>query len=360
MNAIETQNLTRVFVRYNYVGTQVSMDREDNPGGLFLSLYNRYFNKNVKKETLYAVNEVNIKVKKGQLVCILGPNGCGKTTLLRILATLLQPTQGTAYIMGHDVVKEEKVIWRYVTYVAGLLTGGAWMDPRLTPRDILTIQARLYGFPEERIRDALELSRLIDVANVRVSTFSTGMLARLSVAIGLLRDSPVYLLDEPMVGISKDVTEELYSYMKNDIQKRMGATFLYATNNVFEAQRLADEIIMMYGGKVIAQGKIDELITKFFKEQVIEIEISNCSFDILKSIDSLPKVSKIINLTSKNELDTTLAIYTAFPREILPILIREILEKNGEIRYIKVREPTLEEVFIKVMKEKSKEGEVAS
>ncbi|WP_342784862.1 ATP-binding cassette domain-containing protein [Thermofilum sp.] len=83
------------------------MDREDNPGGLFLSLYNRYFNKNVKKETLYAVNEVNIKVKKGQLVCILGPNGCGKTTLLRILATLLQPTQGTVYIMGHDVVKEE-------------------------------------------------------------------------------------------------------------------------------------------------------------------------------------------------------------------------------------------------------------
>jgi ABC-2 type transport system ATP-binding protein len=99
--------------------------------------------------------------------------------------------------MGHNIVKEEDEVWRHVTYIAGLLTGGAWMDAKLTPRQILLIQSKLYGFPRERIDDALKLAGLEDAADARVTTFSTGMLARLSVAIGLLRESPVYLLDEP-------------------------------------------------------------------------------------------------------------------------------------------------------------------
>jgi len=180
--AIETVDLTRTYVRYNYRGVRVSMDIENNPGGLLLSLYNRYFNRNVVKEEVVAVDHVNLKIPQGELVCLLGPNGSGKTTLLRILATLLKPTSGTAYVMGHDIVKEEGEVWRHVTYIAGLLTGGAWMDARLTPRQILTIQSQLYGFPRDRIEDALKLSGLEEVADVRVATFSTGMLARLSVA----------------------------------------------------------------------------------------------------------------------------------------------------------------------------------
>ena len=173
MLAVETVDLTRTYVRYNYKGTRISMDADDNPGGLFLSLYNRYFNRNVVKEEVVAVDHVNIKIPRGELVCLLGPNGSGKTTLLRVLATLLKPTSGTAYIMGHDIVKEEEESWRHVTYIAGLLTGGAWMDARLTPRQILLIQSKLYGFPRERINNALKLAGLEDVADARVATFST-------------------------------------------------------------------------------------------------------------------------------------------------------------------------------------------
>jgi ABC-2 type transport system ATP-binding protein len=352
MYAIETIGLTRTYLRYNYKGTHVSMDRDDNPGGLLLSLYNRYFNRNVEKEEIVAVDDVNLKIPQGELVCLLGPNGSGKTTLLRVLATLLKPTRGTAYIMGHDILKEEDDIWRHATYIAGLLTGGAWMDARLTPRQILLIQAKLYGFPPERIDDALKLSELEDVADTRVATFSTGMLARLSAAIGLLRDSPVYLLDEPMSGISKEVTQELYTHMKENIVRKAKATILFATHNLIEAERYADRVILMHRGKVIAQGKPEELIMSIYKEQSIEFEVLNCPPDVVKSLEGLSGILKFVDLGKVDEETIRLVMYTEDPRKVLPKAISTIVEGGGEIKHVKVNKPTLEDIFIRVVREK--------
>jgi ABC-2 type transport system ATP-binding protein len=350
--AIETVDLTRTYVRYNYKGARVSMDVENNPGGLLLSLYNRYFNRNVVREEVVAVDHVNLKIPRGELVCLLGPNGSGKTTLLRILATLLKPTSGTAYVMGHDIVKEEDEVWRHVTYIAGLLTGGAWMDARLTPRQILTIQSQLYGFPRDRIEDALKLAGLEEVADVRVATFSTGMLARLSVAIGLLRDSPVYLLDEPMSGISRDVAEEIYVHMKENIVRKAKATILYATHNLIEAERYADRVVLMHRGKVIAQGKPEELISSMFREMSIEFEVSNCTREILKLVEGVSGISKFVELGETGEDSSRFVVYTENPRGVLPKVISTIVENGGEVRYVKVNKPTLEDLFIRIAREK--------
>jgi ABC-2 type transport system ATP-binding protein len=352
MYAVETVDLTRTYVRYNYKGTRISMDADDNPGGLFLSLYNRYFNRNVVKEEVVAVDHVNIKIPRSELVCLLGPNGSGKTTLLRVLATLLKPTSGTAYIMGHDIVKEEEESWRHVTYIAGLLTGGAWMDARLTPRQILLIQSKLYGFPRERINDALKLAGLEDVADARVATFSTGMLARLSVAIGLLRESPVYLLDEPMSGISRDIAMEIYTYMKENIVRKANATIIYATHNLVEAEMYADRVILMHRGKVIAQGKPEELITETFKEQSIDFETSNCTRDVLKLVEGISGISSLVELEKTEEDTCRFVIYTENPRGVLPKVITTIVESGGEVKYVKVNKPTLEDIFIKLVRER--------
>lgn len=350
--AIKTENLTRIFTRYNYLGAHVDMDYDNNPGGLFLSIYNRLFNRSVAKEKVVALDNVNLKIEPGKLVCLLGPNGSGKTTLLRILATLLRPTSGKAYIMGHDVVKEEDEIWKYLVYIAGLLTGGAWLDMRLTPREILTIQSKLYNFPSDRIFDALKISGLEEVANVKVSTFSTGMLARLSLAIGLLRDSPVYLMDESLGGISKEVVEELYSYIKENLIRKKGATILYATHDLYDAERLADEVVLMHGGKIVAQGKPEDIILSVCKDHSIELEVLNCSKDALRSLEGVAHVSKFV--VSRTQVEDTLKIimYTSEPKEVLPKVISIITEKGVELKYIKINKPTLEDVFIRMFGKK--------
>jgi len=350
--AIETKHLTRTFTRYNYLGAHVDMDYDNNPGGLFLSIYNRFFNKSVIREKVIALDDVNLKIDQGKLVCLLGPNGSGKTTLLRILATLLKPTSGKAYIMGHDVVEEEDEIWRYLVYIAGLLTGGSWLDMRLTPREILTIQSKLYNFPSDRIPDALNISGLEDVANVRVSTFSTGMLARLSLAIGLLRDSPVYLMDESFGGISKEIVEELSSYMKENLVRKKRATILYATHDLYEVERLADEVILMHKGKIVAQGKPEELILSICKEHSIEFEVSNCQRDTLRSLEGLPHVSRLVTSIDQKENVLVITLYTSQPREVLPKAISVITESGAELKYVRINKPTLEDLFIKMFGEK--------
>ncbi len=350
--AIETENLTRTFTRYNYLGMHVDMDYSNNPGGLFLSIYNRLFNRKVVKEEVVALDNVNLKVEPGRLVCLLGPNGSGKTTLLRILATLLRPTSGKAYVMGHDVVKEEDEIWRYLVYIAGLLTGGSWLDVRLTPREILTIQSKLYNFPPDRVFDALEISGLEDVANVRVSTFSTGMLARLSLAIGLLRDSPVYLMDESLGGISREIVEELYSYIKENLIRKKGATILYATHDLYDAERLADEVVLMHGGRIVAQGKTEDIILRVCEDHSIELEVLNCSKDALRSLEGVAHVSKFVVNRTREEGTLNIVMYTSKPREVLPKVISIITENDIELKYIKINKPTLEDVFIKMFGKK--------
>jgi len=140
------------------------------------------------------------------------------------------------------------------------------------------------------------------------------MLARLSVAIGLLREFPVYLLDKPVSGISRDIAEEIYTYMKENINRKANATIIYATHNLVEAERYADRVILMHRGKVIAQGKPDELITETFKEQSIDFEASNCTRDVLKLVEGISGISSLVELGKTEEDTCRFVIYTENPR----------------------------------------------
>ncbi len=350
MYAIETFDLCKSYVRYRYPAGAVSFDSSDNPGGVFLSLYRRLLGKGVVKEEVVALDHVNIRVGEGRVVGLLGPNGSGKTTLLRVLCGIYRPTSGTASIMGRDILKYENELWRYVTYVAGLLSGGMWMDARLTAREVLDVQCRVFGLPRERVGEALRLSGLEDVADVRVATFSTGMLARLSFCTGLLKDCPVYLMDEPMAGISKETADELYSHIRF-LCDQAGATILYATNNVYEAERLCDEVIIMVRGRAVTQSSIEDLMREVSPFETIEIEVRGG--DAYRLFEEMG----IRWASGGGSRETTrFLLYVRNAREILPEIIRDVVRRGLDIVYVRVKSPSLEDVYLKYIGEEDEKG----
>jgi daunorubicin resistance ABC transporter ATP-binding subunit len=199
-----------------------------------------------------ALDGLSLRIEAGTVVGLLGPNGAGKTTLVRVLSTLLRPTRGTARIMGHDVVRDSLP----VRLAIGLAGQYAAVDQELTGRENLEMVGRLYRLPraEARRRAAEVLDRLslTDAADRRVAGYSGGMRRRLDLAASLTGRPPVLLLDEPTTGLDPRSRQELWTIV--DELRDAGTTVLLTTQYLEEADRLAQRIIVVDAGTVIAEG----------------------------------------------------------------------------------------------------------
>jgi ABC-2 type transport system ATP-binding protein len=201
---------------------------------------------------IHAVAGVDIEVAEGEIYAFLGPNGAGKTTTVRMLTTLLRPTGGSARVAGHDVVHEAAQVRRAI----GVALQEAALDPLMTGRELIRLQATLHGLPTEEGRrrsDAL-LSRvgLSQAADRRVGTYSGGMRRRLDLASALVHEPSVLFLDEPTTGLDpvsrKAIWEEVAAL--ND----EGTTVFLTTQYLEEADQLADRVGIIAGGKIVAEG----------------------------------------------------------------------------------------------------------
>jgi ABC-2 type transport system ATP-binding protein len=204
---------------------------------------------------LRVLRGVDFDVARGSIFALLGSNGAGKTTVVRILSTLLAPDAGTATVAGFDVVTHPAKVRESIS-----LTGQfAAVDDILTGRENLVLMARLWHLKgvDRVVDDLLTRFELIDAAERRVATYSGGMRRRLDIAMSLIGNPPVIFLDEPTTGLDPQSRLEVWTSIK-ELAGR-GTTVLLTTQYLDEAEQLADRIAILHGGRIIANGTLNEL-----------------------------------------------------------------------------------------------------
>jgi len=211
---------------------------------------------------------VDFEVNQGEIFALLGSNGAGKTTIVKILTTLLKPDGGTALVNGFDVVEKPGEVRRSIS-----LTGQfAAVDEILTGRENLIMIARLWHLTNSRQVAADLLSRfgLSDAADRRVSTYSGGMRRRLDIAMSLIGKPQVIFLDEPTTGLDPEARIEVWKTVKELADG--GTTVFLTTQYLEEAEQLADRIAILHEGKIVVSGTLEELKKRFPPAKVEYVE----------------------------------------------------------------------------------------
>jgi len=207
---------------------------------------------------LVAVDNLVLSIDKGEMFGLLGPNGAGKSTTIKMLTTLLPPTQGTALVDGFDIVRQPGAVRRIIGYVPQMLSA----DGTLTGVENLLVFARLYDLPRrerrERVRAALDFMGLSDAADRPVRQYSGGMIRRLEIAQSMLHNPRVLFLDEPTVGLDPAARRAVWDHIE-ELRGRTGATIVLTTHQMEEADALCDRIAIMHRGARVAQGTPAEL-----------------------------------------------------------------------------------------------------
>ena len=204
----------------------------------------------------HALIEVDLAIPRGALFGLLGPNGAGKSTLINILAGLVNKSGGSAAIWGFDIERRP----RRARAAIGVVPQELNIDPFFTPRELLELQAGLYGVPpgERRSGEILEAMGLTDKADAYTRTLSGGMRRRLMVAKAMVHNPPVLVLDEPTAGVDVELRQQLWSHVRE--LNRRGTTILLTTHYLEEAEELCDRIAIINHGRVIACDTTEALL----------------------------------------------------------------------------------------------------
>ena len=219
-------------------------------------------------KNLHVLQDVNFEVEKGSIFALLGSNGAGKTTIIKILATLLKPDGGSAFVNGFEVVSKSADVRQSIS-----LTGQfAAVDEILSGRENLIMIARLRHLPDARqvAEDLLKRFGLIEAAERRVATYSGGMRRRLDIAMSLIGKPQVIFLDEPTNGLDPEARLEVWKIVKELAES--GTTVFLTTQYLEEAEQLADRIAILHEGRIIANGTLEELKMLFPPAKVEYVE----------------------------------------------------------------------------------------
>jgi ABC-2 type transport system ATP-binding protein len=207
---------------------------------------------------LTAVDHLDLRVEAGTAFGLLGANGAGKTTVIKMLTTLLPPSAGTARVVGFDIVREAAQVRRMIGYVPQALS----VDGALSGYENLLIFAKLCDVPRRersaRINEALELMGLAQAAGNLVRTYSGGMIRRLEIAQATLHRPPVLFLDEPTVGLDPLAREAVWEHVRM-LRSRFGITIVLTTHYLEEADQLCDHLAILHGGRLVVSGVPDQL-----------------------------------------------------------------------------------------------------
>ncbi len=205
-----------------------------------------------------AVDGISFEVSSGEIFAFLGPNGAGKTTTIKMLTTLLHPTNGKMRVNGFDPVREKDA----TRHSFGIVFQDPSLDDELTAYENMEFHGVLYGIPKglrnERISYLLNLVELSERKNGLVRTFSGGMKRRLEIARGLLHHPKILFLDEPTLGLDPQTRNRIWEYVKG-LNKKEGMTVFFTTHYMDEAEKIADKIAVIDCGKIIMQGTANSL-----------------------------------------------------------------------------------------------------
>jgi ABC-2 type transport system ATP-binding protein len=307
-----------------------------------------------KKTEVRAVDGVDLDVAEGEVVGFLGPNGAGKTTTLRMLTTLLTPTEGTATVAGYDVVRESEQVRRSIGYVSQ--AGGAFSGARAG--DEVMDHGMLYGLKrsvvEERGKRLFEQMNLDGLWQRMPKNMSGGQKRRLDIVMGLIHEPSLVFLDEPTTGLDPQARANLWEHIR-DLRARRGATVFLTTHYLDEADALSDRILIIDQGRIVAADTSDNLKAQVAGD-LVEIEVA----DPARVGDAAARLTTITDGRGEVEVEDRM-VRGRVPRagRAVPGLLRDLDRAGIDLDAIEVHRPTLDDVFLTLTGRSLRDAEAA-
>ena len=297
-----------------------------------------------KGRNITALNRINLEIKYGEVLGLLGANGAGKTTFVKILATLLLPSEGHASVYGFDVVKQAKQVRKVINLVSGGETPGYGI---LTVKENLWFFSQLYGLSRnaanERISKLVQDMELEEYVNTRMHKLSTGFRQRLNLARGFINEPKVLFLDEPTLGLDVINSKHIRQYLKNWVRCDKSRTVLLTTHYMAEAEEICDRIAIIYNGSIVTCETPQVLKASLAEDITVQIEVRNGSSDL-----SFKDLEGIIGSSIHDNNNGVTKIKVVIDDESRISDLVSLLTKQGcKIVSINTSGPSLEDVYIK-------------
>lgn len=287
-----------------------------------------------------AVDHLDLAVETGEIYGFLGPNGAGKSTTVRVLTTLLAPSGGRAVVAGHDVATDAEQVRLRI----GVALQEAALDPKQTGRELLDLQARLYGLrPSERRRRVAELAELVGIGEAidrRVGTYSGGMARRLDLAAALVHEPEVLFLDEPTTGLDPVSRARVWDEVQR-LNRELGMTIFLTTQYLEEADALAHRLGIINGGRLVAEGTPETLKRQIGADVVVAV------------VDGDPESARaaVLGVAGVGHVDvhgSELTIAVDDGATVIGPIAVALQAAGSHARNLTLRTPTLDDVFLEV------------
>ena len=284
-----------------------------------------------------ALEGLSLSISRGEVRGLLGPNGAGKTTLVRILSTILLPSEGQAFVLGHDVVRDTAAVRTAIGIVFG---GDKGLYPKLTARQTLNYWAALYRVPIEQTRAKvpalLDRVGLATRADDRVETYSRGMKQRLHLARGLIGDAQVLFLDEPTVGMDPIAARDFRALIGE--LRGEGRTILLTTHDMAEAEAVCDRVALIDHGRLLAVETPESLSRLVSQHERIDFEGDDRIAHAVQALGGVVGVKPILPAGFRVEVADSSIV-----RSVLALLVEQ------GVSSINTSRPSLEEVYVHVV-----------
>ncbi|MEO0281835.1 MAG: ABC transporter ATP-binding protein [candidate division WOR-3 bacterium] len=287
-------------------------------------------------KTFVALKNISFDVLENEIFGFLGPNGAGKSTTLKIIMGILKPTEGTVSIFGKNIFE------RCVREKIGFLPENPSFYPFLTTYETLEHIGTLFNIEKnilsDRIKTLISLVGLENSMNSKVGTFSKGMIQRLGIAVSLINDPQLLVLDEPMSGLDPIGRKEIKDIIIT--AKKRGKTVIFSTHILPDIEMIADKVCVINKGEIVGTGYVHEIIKREIKE--IDIEIFS-NENILEKIKRFKEIAKFFSIHEKK------VFITVEKEDVASEIVKIVNENNGKIVSYIPREFSLEDYFMKLM-----------
>ena len=224
----------------------------------------------------YAVKNLSLEAKKGEIYGLLGPNGAGKTTTLRCISTIIKPTEGEIFVDDHEVQKESEAVRESI----GFLTSDIKLDPQFTTDYLFDFFGRLHKVPEAELKqrkdELFSYFGITDFSHKKIKELSTGMKQKAAIAVSLVHNPDIIIFDEPTNGLDIITARSVTDYLKK--LRDDGKLIMISTHIMSEAEKLCDRVGIIVDGEKVAEGTIQELL-----ELTHTSDLEDAFFELYKS-----------------------------------------------------------------------------
>lgn len=296
-----------------------------------------------KGKPVVALSKLNLNINYGEILGLLGANGAGKTTFVKILATLLLPSEGRATVYGFDIVKQAKRVRRVINLVSGGETPGYGI---LTVRENLWFFSQLYGLPRDKARARIDQlihdMELQEYSDTRMHKLSTGYKQRLNLSRGFINDPKVLFLDEPTLGLDIINARHIRKYVKDWVRSDRSRAVLLTTHYMAEAEEICDRIAIIHNGSIVACETPQTLKASVERNTLVKIEVRNASPVAFEGVKG------VIGASMDSNSDGITRIKVVLDSESgIPDIVSHLASNGCKIVSINTSEPSLEDVYIK-------------